>query len=215
MQLSIGNEEDVNAATHALALLCGAAAGAFLVWAAIAHGSTWQILGCTIYAVTLVTAYAASTLSHVFRTPRLIHAFRIADQAIIFLLIAGTYTPVALTYLRGPNWWPLHGLIWGIALFGFITKAAFAHRVKLGAVSITLYVLLGWIPVFFTPFLIGVVPSRLLLWFLAGGLAYMAGTLFFFYDDRVRYFHAAWHLMVVAGSICHFVGILIYCTAAR
>lgn len=215
MQLSIGNEEDVNAATHAFGLLCGAAAATILVWAAVMHGSAWQILGCAIYAVTLVTAYAASTLSHVFRTPRLIQAFRIADQAIIFLLIAGTYTPVALTYLRDPSWWPLHGLIWGIALFGFIRKAAFAHQVSLGAVSITLYVLLGWIPVFFTPFLIGVVPGRLLLWFLTGGLAYMAGTLFFMYDHRIRYFHAAWHLMVVVGSICHFIGILSYCTVAR
>ena len=133
----------------------------------------------------------------------------------IFLLIAGTYTPVALTYLRGGGWWVLHAAIWGNALFGFISKAAFAHRVQLTQVSITLYVVLGWLPVLFTPLLIGVVPGRLLLWFLCGGLAYMAGTVFFIFDHRIRYFHAAWHLMVVVGSVCHFVGILLYCTGTR
>jgi hemolysin III len=215
MQISFRDEETVNAATHAAGLACGVAAAAFLVWTAAMRGSAWQICGCTIYATTLVIAYAASTLSHAFRGPRLSHAFRIADQAVIFLLIGGTYTPVALSYLRGGGWWALHCAIWGIALFGFVSKAGFAHRVTLGAVSITLYVLLGWLPVLFTPLLIGVVPGRLLLWFLAGGLAYMAGTLFFMYDNRVRYFHAAWHLMVVLGSTLHFIGILLYCTASR
>lgn len=215
MQISLRNEEDVNAVTHAIGLMCGVIGAALVVWTAAARGTIWQISGCAVYGVTLVTAYAASTLSHVFRTPRLSHAFRIADQAVIFLLIAGTYTPVALTYLRGGGWWVLHAAIWGIALFGFISKAAFAHRVQLTQVSITLYVVLGWLPVLFTPLLIGVVPGRLLLWFLCGGLAYMAGTVFFIFDHRIRYFHAAWHLMVVAGSVCHFVGILLYCTSAR
>jgi len=215
MQVSLKSEENVNAATHALGLVSSAVAATFLVWAAVTHGTAWQIGGCAIYAATLVTAYAASTLSHAVRTPRLNHAFRIADQAIIFLFIAGSYTPVALTYLRGGGWWVLHGVIWGIALLGFLSKAAFTHRVEVGAVSITLYVLLGWTPVFFAPFLLRVVPGGLLLWYLAGGLAYMAGTVFFIYDNRVRYFHAAWHLMVIVGSLCHFVGILLYCTRVR
>jgi hemolysin III len=215
MQISLRDEENVNAITHAAGLACAVAAAALLVWRATSRGSAWQVSSCTLYAFTLVTAYAASTLSHVFRGPRLSHAFRIADQAVIFLLIGGTYTPVALTYLRGGGWWVLHCMIWSIALFGFISKAGFAHRVTLGAVSITLYVLLGWMPVLFTPLLLGVVPGKLLLWFLAGGIAYMAGTIFFIFDNRVRYFHAAWHLMVVLGSALQFVGILLYCTAAH
>lgn len=209
------DEENFNAATHALGLACGLAAGVFLGLVAARRGSAWQLAGCAVYAATLVATYAASTLSHVFRGPRLSRAFRIADQALIFLFIAGTYTPVALTYLRGGNWWLLHGVVWGIALAGFVSKVAFEHRVELGAVSVTLYVLLGWVPVLAAPFLWDVLPGRLMLWYLAGGLCYMAGIVFFTFDNRVRYFHAAWHLMVVAGSTLHFIAILAYCTTAR
>lgn len=208
-------EEKFNAATHALGLACGVAAGVFLVLVATRRGTAFQAAGCAIYVATLVAAYAASTLSHAFRSPRLTRTFRILDQALIFLFIAGTYTPVALTYLRGGHWWLLHGIVWGIALAGFVSKLAFEHRVELGAVSVTLYVLLGWIPVLATPFLLGVVPGRLMLWYLAGGLCYMAGIVFFTFDNRIRYFHAAWHLMVIAGSTLHFLAILAYCTAAR
>jgi hemolysin III len=215
LAVTVHDEELVNAATHGVGLGCSLVAGVVLICTAARHGSAWHIWGCSIYAATLIAAYAASTLSHAFRRPGLRHAFRIADQAIIFLFIAGSFTPVALAYLNHGAWWILIGLVWGIALAGFLQKAVFAHRVQLGAVSASLYVLLGWLPVMATRPMISVVPLPLLLWILAGGICYSAGIIFFHYDNRVRYFHAAWHMMVIAGTTCHYIGNLIYCTGGK
>jgi hemolysin III len=211
MTTAIRDEEKMNAATHGLGLGLATAGAIALIYVAVRHGDACQIAGCVAYSLTLVAAYAASTLSHVFRRPALRHAFRIADQAVIFLFIAGSYTPIAMSYLRGGPWWFLTGAVWGIALLGFLQKAVFAHRVTIGAVSVVLYVLLGWLPVLAARPLIAAAPRPLLIWILAGGLCYTAGILFFHYDHRVRYFHAAWHLMVIAGTACQYVGILMYC----
>jgi len=207
-------EEAWNAATHAAGLALAVGGAIVLGWAVAGHGAgAWPVVGCAIYAATLLAAYAASTVSHVARRPGARRAWRIADQAVIFLFMAGTYTPVALTWMRGGRWWLLHGLIWAVALFGFASKAVFAHRVRLGAVSTTLYILLGWMPVLALRPMLGVLPAGLMWWFLAGGLCYTAGIAFFHYDHRVPYFHAAWHVLVLAGSACHYMAILLYCTA--
>ena len=203
----------MNAATHAAGLVCGLAGAVVIVWYAAVRGGPWQWAGCGIYAATLVAAYAASTLSHFIRRPRPRHAFRIADQAIIFLFIAGSYTPMALTYLREGWWWLLHGLVWAVALVGFTSKAIFSHRVRAERVSAALYLALGWMPVVAARPLLASVPIGLLVWIAIGGLCYTVGTIFFRYDSRVPYFHAVWHLCVIAGSACHYLGNLLYCTA--
>lgn len=212
MSTTVHDEELVNAATHGLGLAGAIGAAAVLLYTAARYGTAWNVWGCAVYAATLIAAYAASTLSHIFRRPKVRHAFRIADQAAIFLFIAGSYTPLALTYLRHGPWWILTALIWLVALIGFLQKAVLAHRVHLGAVSVGLYILLGWLPVLATKPLIETVPVPFLILILGGGLCYTAGILFFHFDNRIRYFHAAWHLMVIAGTACHFIGILTYCT---
>ena len=208
-------EELLNAATHAAGLALAAAGAALLLAAVARQGEDWQRAACAAYAVTLVAAYAASTLSHVFKNPAARNAFRIADQAIIFLFIAGSWAPVAATWLRHGRWWAFHAALFTVALVGFLSKALFAHRVKMGTVSAALYLVLGWSPVLVAVPLVRACPMPLLHWLLAGGMCYTLGLLFFHFDDRVPYFHAAWHLLVVAGSACHYLGILHYCTAAR
>ena len=208
------DEELINAGTHAIGAACAIAAAVILIVVAARHGTVWEICGCSVYAATLIAAYLASTLSHAFRNPQRRLIFRVADQAIIFLFIAGTFTPLATAYLRHGAWWVLTGSIWVLALIGFFRKAIFAHRVTLGAVTVGLYVLVGWLPILATGQAIHAMPAGLLWWILAGGLCYSAGIIFFHFDDRVRYFHAAWHLMVIAGTTCHYVGILTYCAAA-
>jgi hemolysin III len=210
--IAIRDEEGVNAATHAAGLVCSVAGAVVIVWYAAVRGGPWQWAGCSVYAATMVAAYAASTLSHWFRRPGPRHALRVADQAIIFLFIAGSYTPLALTYLRHGPWWLLHGLVWAVALAGFTSKAIFSHRVKAERVSAALYLALGWMPVLAAWPLLAVVPIGLLAWIAAGGLCYTVGTIFFRYDGRVPYFHAVWHMCVLAGSAFHFLGNLFYCT---
>jgi hemolysin III len=204
------DEEPINTLTHGVGCLLSIAGVAWLAWLARAHGDRYQQIGVAIYGASLVAVYAASTLSHLFRRPRLRRLFRIIDQACIFLLIAGTFTPVSLTYLRTGYWWVLFGLIWAIALFGFFSKAIFAHRVE--SVSTVLHVALGWLPVSCLKPMIGLAPAGLFGWMLAGGICYTVGTIFLRRDERVPYFHAVWHLLVIAGSALHFWAIAAYCT---
>ncbi len=198
-------EELANSITHALGLTLSIVGTALLVHRAAYYGDTLQIVGVSVYGATLVALYAASTLSHTFKRPRLRHFFRTVDQACIFLLIAGTFTPIALTYFRGGWWWALFLAVWSMALAGIFFKLFFT---RLQNVSVSAYVLLGWLPVVAIKPIVEIVPVAVLGWVVAGGLLYMLGTLFLMRDERVPYFHAAWHVMVFAGSACHYYAIL-------
>jgi hemolysin III len=206
------DEEWANALTHAAGLALAVAGGATVISRVVLHGDPLQIAACILYALLLLATYAASTLSHVFRAPALRHALRTADQALIYLFIAASWTPMAVTWMRGGYWWMLHAAVWAAALVGFSQKAIFSHRVHYGSVSTGLYVLQGFLPLAAIGPLIRALPTGLLGWLLAGGVFYAAGLLFFRFDDRVRYFHALWHLLVIAGSACHYLGIFLYCT---
>jgi len=207
-------EERANAATHGVGFLCAVVGGAVVVSASVRHGGAWEVTGCAIYAVTLVALYAASTLSHVFHKPRLRHAMRVADQAAIYLFIAGSFAPIAMTWLHSGLWWVLHVSMWAVALIGFNSKVFFTHNVRQGSVSGILYLMMGWMPILAAWPLVKSIPIGLSVSLIAGGLCYTLGMFFFYYDTRIRYFHAAWHTMVTAGSVCHFIGILLYCTTS-
>jgi hemolysin III len=206
------HEENLNALTHALGLAAASAGAMALIWTAARDGDRAQLFGCAIYSVTLFAVYAASTLSHVFRRPRPRRALRVADQAAIFLFIAGSYTAVASTWLRGGNWWLLHAAVWGVALIGFTSKVVFSHRVDHGSVSTILYLILGWLPILAARPILATLPTNLLLWLAAGGFCYTIGVVFLLLDRR--FFHAAWHALVIAGSACHYLAILWCCTSA-
>lgn len=203
-------EERLNWITHGVGFLLGVAGVAWLLKQVAQSGDRMQLMSCTIYGLSLMAVYLASTLSHLFHHTHWRRRFRILDQACIFLLIAGTFTPPALTYLREGYWWFLHGSIWMVALAGFASKAFFAHQIE--AVSTTLHVALGWGPVVAIKPLLTSAPVELFGWLLAGGICYTVGTAFLNRDRA--YFHVIWHLLVIAGSVCHYIGIYQYCTAA-
>jgi hemolysin III len=205
-------EEIANAATHALGFAAAVVGAIIVAAAAIRHGSAAQQWTVGLYALMLVALYAASTLSHVYRDPVRRHFFRAADQAVIFLFIAAAWTPMAVSYMNTPAWWLLHGAMWVVAIAGFASKAIFTHGVHLGGVSLFAYVALGCMPVIALWPMARILPPGMLAWFLAGGLCFLAGTIFFKFDHRIPYFHAAWHLFVVAGTACHYCAIFFYCT---
>ena len=165
------------------------------------------ILACGVYCLTLVLLYGASTLSHAFRDRGLRRMFRTLDQACIYLLIAGSMTPLAVVFLRQGRWWLFLPAMWALAAAGVLF--VLRRRDLSGPVKIT-YGALGWLPVVAFPELSRHAPFALLLWIVAGGAFYSTGTIFLAFDLRVRYFHALWHMFVVAGSICHYVGVLVY-----
>ena len=183
--------------------VCG---GLVMIWSVMRRGDIWRVTGCGIFAASLVAVYAASTLSHSCTTLRWKSFFRRLDQGCIYFLIVATYTPFGLAYLRTGGGWMLLGGLWTAAFLGFFSKVVLAHRVH--NISMWTYVALGWLPLIAVPALRHTVPIDSTWWMIAGAACYLAGTLFLFYDARVRHFHAIWHLLVIAGSACHFLGIL-------
>ena len=200
-------DELANRATHALGFGLSILGTVALVKAMAQYGDTLQVIGVSVYGATLVALYAASTLSHSFDHPRMRHFFRTMDQVCIFLLIAGTFTPISLTYLRAGWWWALFFCVWALALAGIVVKVFFT---RLHNVAISAYVFLGWLPVVAIKPILEVMPTGALAWIVGGGVCYTLGTLFLLRDERVPFFHAVWHVFVIAGSVCHYCAVLWY-----
>jgi hemolysin III len=200
-------EEIANSITHGIGFLLSIAALVVLVVSASADGNPWKMVSFTVYGVTLVTLYLASTFYHSFHTPRLKHAMRVFDHCAIYLLIAGTYTPFTLLNLRGPLGWVLFGVIWGLALMGIAVKAFHVHRFPI--LTPLIYIGMGWIGAFaIIPSLHVIPPGGIALLF-AGGMTYTLGVIFYALE-RLPYNHAIWHLFVLFASMFHFFAVLFY-----
>jgi hemolysin III len=195
-----------NAITHGVGALFAIAGAVWLIVVA-SHGSVWQFVSCSVFAVTLILVYLFSTLYHSLVRTRARHVFQILDHAAIYLLIAGTYTPFTLVTLRGPVGWTLFGVVWGLAIAGVVFKSFAVGRFEVA--SALVYLFQGWFVVFAARPLVHALGWHGVAWLAAGGLAYTAGILFFALDRRL-FFHAAWHVFVLAGSIFHFFGVLFY-----
>ncbi len=201
------SEEIVNALTHGVGAVLAVAGLIVLTSLALRHGDAWHIASCTVYGVTLVILYSASTLYHLVPLSRAKVVFQFLDHSAIYLLIAGTYTPFTLVNLRGPWGWSLFGAVWGLALLGIVSRATFAQHRPVMAVAF--YIAMGWLAVIAVkPILTSIAPGGLLL-ILAGGLAYTGGVIFYAWE-RLPYNHAVWHLFVLAGSAFQFFAVLFY-----
>lgn len=197
-------EEIWNALTHGLGVVASLAGGAVLITLAAVFAGPREIVGATIFSVTLLLLYVASTLYHAIPHPVAKARLKVFDHCAIYLLIAGTYTPFTLVTLRGPWGWTLFGLAWGLASLGVIFKLFFTGRFKV--VSTLLYLALGWMVVIaWQPMTAALTPAAL-AWLMAGGVAYTAGTVFYM-SRRIPYAHGIWHLFVLAGSTFHFVAV--------
>jgi hemolysin III len=205
-------EEFTNFVTHGIGLALSLA-GVAVMAAVLGYGDTWRVAGCSIYLASLIGVYLMSTLSHSFESPRLRSFFRALDQGTIYLLIAATYTPFSMAYLHSPFWFTLLAIVWTIAFWGFFSKVLLAHRLE--SVSMWPCIVLGVIPFISIPSLVGVVSIAALWWMLLGVACYTLGLVFWVNDHRVRHFHAVWHVLVIAGSTCHFIGILLFVVLAR
>ena len=200
-------EELANSLTHGVGALLAVGGLAWLVTLAALRGDAWHVVACSVYGAAMVVLYTASTLYHAIPAPRVKQALRVFDHASIYLLIAGTYTPLTLISLRGPWGWSLFGTVWGLAVVGIVLALAFPGRWR--ALSLALYVAMGWAVVVATGPLLAALPTGGLVLMLAGGLAYTGGLGFYAWR-RLPYGHAVWHLFVLAGSAFHFAAVLLY-----
>ncbi len=203
-------EEIANSITHGIGAALGTAALVILVVLASIKGDAWRVVSFSIYGSTLVILYTSSTLYHAITHKEIKRYFRIMDLSAIFLLIAGTYTPITLLPLRGTGWgWTIFGLIWGMAIIGILFKTFFDGKYE--KLSIIFYVLMGWLIVIAIKPMIANLPAGLIIWIAIGGLSYTIGIIFLAWT-KFPYSHTIWHLFVLGGSISHFFGIFLYLT---
>ncbi len=197
-------EEVANSVTHGVGWLLSVVGLAILVTFAAVTGGALRVASCAVFGATLVLLYAASTLYHALPSERAKHIFRVLDHSSIFLLIAGTYTPLSLVAVGGPWGWSLFGAIWALAATGVLLNT-FAHG-RWRWLSITLYVSMGWLVVIAIRPLVASVSTGVLVLIVAGGLAYTLGLVFYGWR-RLPYGHAVWHVFVLAGSVLHYLAV--------
>ena len=203
-------DEILNALTHGIGVMLSIAALVLLVvFASIRpYGDAWKIVSFSVYGLSLILMYTASTLYHSYRNKRIKRFLNLFDHAAIFILIAGTYTPFTLVSLRGPWGWSIFGVIWGLAIAGVIFKLFF-YSDKYRNISAIIYVLMGWIILIAIRPMLQEVPAAGLLWLLGGCLLYCLGVPFYI-KRQFRFNHVVWHLFVLGGSITHFFSIFLY-----
>jgi hemolysin III len=200
-----------NAITHGIGAVLAVAGAAYLI-AASTRGTARLVVSCSVFSGTLVLVYICSTLYHSLVRTRARHVLHVLDHSSIYLLIAGTYTPFTLISLHGPVGWFLFGVEWSLAIAGVIVKSFAVDRFEVA--SALVYLFQGWFIVVAVGPLLHAIGWHGLLWMGAGGVAYTLGIVFFALD-RLRYFHATWHLFVLAGSVAHYFAILFYVVPAR
>jgi hemolysin III len=200
-----------NSVTHGVGAAL-ALAGAVMLMVTAMGGTTWQVVSCSVFGGTLVLVYVCSTLYHSLVRTRARHVMRIIDHSAIYLLIAGTYTPFVLVPLRGQLGWILFAIVWTLAIVGIAFKSFAVDRFAIA--SVVVYLGMGWLVVFATRPLLHALTWHGIAWIALGGFFYTAG-IFFYAFDRLSYFHAFWHLFVLAGSTCHYFAVLFYVAQPR
>jgi len=208
--------EPVNGLIHLVGALLSVVGLIVMVVAAVHYGTVWHVVAYSIFGISLVLLYSASSLYHLLPlSERGIRSLERIDHIMIFVLIAGTYTPFCLVPLRGPWGWSLFGIIWALALAGILFKIFWMHAPQW--LSTTIYLLMGWVVIVAIFPLVATLPTGALIWLVLGGVIYSIGAVVFAFEwpnpfPKVLDHHAIWHLLVMAGSFCHFWAVFSYLT---
>ena len=196
-------EDLANMISHGIGLVLAIVALPFLVVDALQAGGSLPVIGAAAFGTTAILVYLTSTLYHAFPLADRNGVLRRLDHSAIYLLIAGTYTPVLLGVLHGTTGMVMLAVIWTLAVAGVVFKLLAGARYR--KVSVALYVAMGWAALaVIQPLWAKMAPGGL-AWLFAGGIAYTAGVAFYLMHERMRYSHLVWHLFVLGGTACHFV----------
>lgn len=196
--------EFYNALTHGLGAVLSLVGGIVLITLASLYGNGWQLTSAIVFSLSLIGLYTASTFYHAIHEPKAKGRLQVLDHCMIYVLIAGSYTPFTLIALRDDGGWLLFGVIWALAAAGIVFKLFFTGRFEL--LSTLVYLAMGWLVVFAAGPMLRNVGTAELVWLGIGGFFYSFGTIFYLMD-RIRHNHAIWHGFVLAGSASHFVAI--------
>jgi hemolysin III len=200
--------ERFNSISHLVGAALALAGAVVLVVVASRSGDAYRIVSFSVYGATLFLLYLVSTLYHGLPAGRAKRVFRVLDHQAIYLLIAGSYTPFTLVSLDGIVGWWMFGAIWGMAVLGLVLDALPRHGARV--LQMIIYFVMGWLIVLAINPLLAALSCAGFIWLLSGGLFYTSGIVFYALDRRHPWMHGIWHLFVLAGSISHYVAILLY-----
>ena len=194
-------EEKINVYSHVLGTVLAFTALILFVFKAAKSGIVLDTISNFIFSISMIILYSVSAKYHSETNAKKRFRLKVFDHSAIYVLIAGTYTPYALSVIKGPDGWILFGIAWGLALIGITLKIFFTGRFKIA--STLMYVLMGWIIVFYIKPILAAIPEEGFTWLLAGGLSYTVGALIYSIK-KILLNHAIFHIFVLLGSICHF-----------
>lgn len=200
-------EEKLNIWSHAFGIFLSIIALVLLIIKAMQQDNIWMMISFPIFGVSLILLYLASTLYHASKEPQKRFKLKVFDHAAIYVLIAGSYTPFTLVSLNGETGWLIFSMVWVMAFTGIILKLFFTGRFKV--VSTAMYVLMGWLIIFYFQDLTASLHEKGVFYLILGGVLYTIGAILYSIK-KIKFNHAIFHFFVLAGSFCHFLSIYLY-----
>lgn len=200
-------EEKLNVWSHAFGIFLSIIALVLLIIKAVQQDNIWMMISFPIFGVSLILLYLASTLYHASKEPQKRFKLKVFDHAAIYVLIAGSYTPFTLVSLNGETGWLIFSMVWVMAFTGIILKLFFTGRFKV--ISTAMYVLMGWLIVFYFQDLTASLHEKGVFYLILGGVLYTIGAILYSIK-KIKFNHAIFHFFVLAGSFCHFLSIYLY-----
>lgn len=200
-------EEKLNIWSHAFGIFLSIIALVLLIIKAMQQDNIWMMISFPIFGVSLILLYLASTLYHASKEPQKRFKLKVFDHAAIYVLIAGSYTPFTLVSLNGETGWLIFSMVWVMAFTGIILKLFFTGKFKI--VSTAMYVLMGWLIVFYFQELTAHLHEKGVFYLILGGVLYTIGAILYSIK-KIKFNHAIFHFFVLAGSFCHFLSIYLY-----
>lgn len=199
-------EEIFSSVSHGVGACLSIAGTVVLLVFSVIYGNALAVVSSSIYGASLIILYTMSTLYHSFTNEKVKHFFQIMDHNTIFLLIAGTYTPITLYILGGVTGWVLFSIVWVASIIGITLNSINMEKAKIP--SLVCYIATGWVIIFAIKPLIAKVPFLSALFLVLGGVIYTVGIVFYVIK-KVKYFHPVWHIFTILGSAFHYFSILI------
>ena len=200
-------EEKLNIWSHAFGILLSVIALILLIIKAIEQDNVWMMISFPIFGVSLILLYLASTLYHASKNPEKRFKLKVFDHAAIYVLIAGSYTPFTLVSLNGTTGWLIFTLVWILAFSGVILILFFTGKFKI--LSTAMYVLMGWLIVFYFKDLSLNLHEKGVFYLVLGGVLYTIGAILYSIK-KIKFNHAIFHFFVLGGSFCHFLSVYLY-----
>ena len=200
-------EEKLNIWSHAFGIFLSIIALVLLIIKAVQQDNIWMMISFPIFGVSLILLYLASTLYHASKEPQKRFKLKVFDHAAIYVLIAGSYTPFTLVSLNGETGWLIFSMVWVMAFTGIILKLFFTGKFKV--ISTAMYVLMGWLIIFYFQDLTASLHEKGVFYLILGGVLYTIGAILYSIK-KIKFNHAIFHFFVLAGSFCHFLSIYLY-----